>query len=412
MSQNENKFRSYIFLWAGVLLSVLISVAIINYSVDPYGMFDAPRVQGFNKFKPGATPKVRITKPYQVDAIKPQTIIAGNSRPEMGLDPANSCWPESAKPVYNLSIPGATVYMASRFIQHAIAGNDVKQVFWGLDFVDFVNHEAADSWPPPPARFEERLRVNVDGEKNGMYGLQRSKDQLGSLFSLDALKSSVQTVLGQSNTRSATVRRDGFNPASDFLDVMALEGQGLIFKQNNITVAEVFNQPGRSLFLNGKHSSLPFDALRHLLKRANKADVSVTLFINPYHSDYLARIKLAGLWDQFLLWKQELTYLVAEQGVLLWDFSGFNELSNEQPPALADKQTVLAWFWEPAHYRRQYGDMMLSQMLALSCHSSPKSAKGVLLDKEGVDALLEDFDAQMLLYFDNYPEAVMRIEAL
>lgn len=121
---------------------------------------------------------------------------------------------------------------------------------------------------------------------------------------------------------------------------------------------------------------------------------------------------MAGLWEPFSLWKRKLTILAAVQDVPLWDFSGFNEFSLEQPPSIGDKQNVLQWFWEPAHYRRQYGDMMLSQMLERSCDVLPLTAKGVLLDKYNIDKHLRDADTAMWRYHREYPQALERLEAL
>jgi hypothetical protein len=413
---SKKRYIYYTFSWLITFLITLLLAVTINYTVDPYGLFDTTRYEGFNRLKPAATSRVRISKPYQVDRIKPRTLIAGNSRPEMGLNPAAKCWPEASGPVYNISLPGAGVYMVGRYIQHAVSGNDVRQVFWGLDFIDFLNdmkkNEVEIIWPPETQAFESRLRVKVDGAVNDKYSLVRIIDYLNSLLSLDSLVDSIYTVNKQSNSNSRTLRRDGFNPAKNYTETMALEGQGLIFKQKNLSLREVFYKPGRTSIVNDKGNSEQFESIRQLLVFSSENNLDVVLFINPYHSDYLSTIQMAGLWGQFLLWKKYLTHISAEFGIPLWDFSGLNEKNIIQPPVIGNTKTRLKWFWEPAHYRKEYGDLMLEQMLGASCGVDETLANGVLLNRRNIEVHLRDSAAEMAHYISEFPLAIERLQKL
>ena len=415
MNNPSKQFRRYIWHWASALLVLLTIAAAINYFIDPYGLFDAPRITGINNLKPGATSRDRVVKPYMVDVFQPRTLIAGNSRPKMGLDPSNSCWSENHQPVYNMGLPGASVYMLSRNIQHAVAGNNIENIYWGLDFKDFLNKDASfqlDEWPPVAEAFEQRLKVNADGSTNSDYYIKRIKDYLSFLFSIDALEDSVSTIFSQSNRNSDTVRRDGFNPARKHLDIMALEGQGLLFKHNNIILTDRFNKPGNAIFLTKEHNSLQYESIRQTLQMAQTNNIKIVMFINPYHSDYLTIIRLAGLWDQFLLWKRQLTKLAEEFNTQLWDFSGFNKLSNLQPPEIGDTKSLLQWFWEPAHYRNQYGNLMLTQMLNTSCDQANLSANGELLTASSINDHLRNTNAAMLRYEYDHSRAIERLRKL
>ena len=67
--------------------------------------------------------------------------------------------------------------MQARTLQHAIAGNDVKLVLWGLDFLDFLSMHASTryqwQWPPQRKKFEDRLKVNADGSENHGYSVKK-----------------------------------------------------------------------------------------------------------------------------------------------------------------------------------------------------------------------------------------------
>ena len=416
MSTNNRQFRKYLRWWLTTLVLLLVAFAAINYFVDPYGLFDSPRINGFNRLKPSATTRDRVVKPYMVNTVAPATIIAGNSRPKMGVNPDNSCWLSSEQPVYNLGVPGASVYMVARYAQHAMAAGNVKQIFWGLDFIDFLNYRKRQTtdldWPPDAKAFEVRLRVDAQGKANNGYLLQRIKDHMTLLFSLDALKDSVVTILSQKNMNAPTVRRNGFDPAKKYIDIMRLEGQGLMFKQKDLSLMEIFNRPENRLFDNDRQQSPQFEVVQQFLKIAKQNNVELVLFINPYHSDYLTIVQQAGLWPMFQSWKRQLVIIADRFDVPLWDFSGYNDLSNIQPPAPGDTHTILKWFWEPAHYREQYGNQMLGKMLGRRCDKEDDVIAGVKLTPENIEQHIERENAAMLRYQSDFPDATKRIRKL
>jgi len=87
----------------------------------------------------------------------------------------------------------------------------------------------------------------------------------------------------------------------------------------------------------------------------------VVLFINPYHRDYLAIVREAGLWDQMLEWKRRLAGLARQHGVELFDFSGYGPGIDDDVSGLK-KGEALPWYWEPAHYRKELGELMIARM--------------------------------------------------
>lgn len=416
MAESKKQYRRYLQLWLVVVLAFLCFMAVINYLVDPYGMFDTVRVQGLNASKPAADTRVRLVKPYQVAGYAPHAIIGGNSRPEMGLNPDNACWPEDLRPVFNLALPGASVYMQARMLQHAIVDSDTRLVLWGLDFLDFLNRYAGTShqlqWPPERTEFEDRLKVNADGSENRGYGWKRLQDYLQTLFSLDAVEDSLKTLFGQADPHSSSIRRDGFNPARDYLGIIGWEGQGVLFQQKNREISRMFSHNGIKLFQGEGRWSPDFESVRRLLQFAQNHDVTVVLFINPYHADYLLTLDLAGRWPEFESWKRKLTSLADEFGAVLWDFSGINSLSTELAPAAGDKQTTLEWFWEPAHYRMEYGDLMLGRMLQRTCEEGYASPAGTLITTGNIDAHIIRLRTDMMRYKEQYVQVVERLRVL
>jgi hypothetical protein len=174
----------------------------------------------------------------------------------------------------------------------------------------------------------------------------------------------------------------------------------------------MFSRSGIKLFQGESRWSPDFESVRRLLQFARNHNVTVVLFINPYHSDYLLTLDLAGRWPQFESWKRQLTGLANEFGIELWDFSGINALSTEQAPVPGDKQTTLEWFWEPAHYRMEYGDLMLGRMLQRTCGEGDVSPVGSLITTGNIDAHISRLRTDMLHYKEQYVQVVERLRVL
>ncbi len=410
------KYKRFLRLWFAVVLAFLGVTALFNCLVDPYGLFDTSRIENFNAIKPAAGTHVRLAKPYQVIGFNPRTVIGGNSRPELGLDPNNGCWPTELRPIFNLGLPGAGTYMQARALQHAIADKEVELVLWGVDFLDFLNVHAKGydpgKWPQKRAAFENRFKINADGSQNQIYSLNKLQDQLYALFSLDTMKDSLQTILEQRNHNASSIRRDGFNPARDYLDMIAWEGQGVLFSQKNKSLAKMFARPELRLFQEESHWSEEYESVRQFLKFVQKYKVRVVLFINPYHVDYLSLLELSGRWPAFELWKRKLTSLAGEFNVELWDFSEINSFTTEKAPVLGDKTKTLKWFWEPAHYRREYGDLMLSRILKRTCGNGGSEPVGNLLSDKNIDDHLNSLRQSMVHYKERHIDTIEQMRAL
>lgn len=404
------------FLWvlAATFLLVFTLGAGFNYLVDPYGLFGTHRIPGFNELKPTASERVRVIKPYMAARAKPRVVIGGNSRPEMGLNPQSACWQSADQPVFNIGIPGADVFMQIRYVQHAVESGKAQRVLFGVDFLDFL----VDSSKPTGAIDWERLGQSYEGRLNlgskellGVHtSLQMVEDAVSGLFSLVALGDSITTVASQRDYDSATRLEDGFNPALDYLPIIRNEGQAVLFRQKNLEVRKRLQQKDLGVLDVYGHRTMPLEALRRFLGWSKSRGINVVLFINPYHSDYLVQIEMAGKWALFEDWKRQLTIIADEYSVPLWDFNAFDQYSTESPPAPNDKHTMLHWFWEPAHYRHELGDLMLAAMLSRPCGASTAPGQfGVEITEASVQPHLEQLRSDMHRFMDENLGVVRRL---
>ncbi|GAA0596665.1 hypothetical protein [Caenispirillum bisanense] len=364
--------RRYLGLAAAAFVTTLGLAAAVNVAVDPYALFGTPRVEGLTAVKPAAVERSRVTKPYQVERARPVTLIAGNSRAEIGLDPASRCWAEAERPVYNLGLPGASLTLQLATLRHAVDAGSVRTVVLTLDFLDFLR--AGDtatageggSGGETLRNSERRLRLLPDGSPNPDRWQQQATDLWKATLSLGALRDSAVTLASQRLPQAADLRDDGFNPARPYLGVIAAEGQAVLFRQKRKELDALFGQPGLRLPPRAEDSP-ELTALAATLDTLAVRGVRTLLVLNPYHAEYLAAVEDAGLWRDMRRWKEAVLAITEPRGLAVWDFNTLSAYSQEPVPAAGDRRSLLRWFWEPAHYRAELGELMLAAALGRDC---------------------------------------------
>ena len=390
--------RRFLIWWACATLFACLCGASINIVVDPYGLWDMPRQDGFNAVKPQAPSRSRIVKPSILLEVNPATVVVGNSRPEMGIDPNDECWPESAKPVFNLTRPGSSVEEQLILATHAIVGTDAKSIYLGVDYSDFISARFGTRQTfAPPQRFvgsERLLRENFyDANSKRLQTL--IKDRVAASFSLIALKDSVLTVLKQRTPYADNMTREGFYNAGAFATAVSQEGQRVLFEQKMPFIEQTFTPGKSSAFWPGEATSPRLLLLDSFLTFALVNDVNVTLFINPLHADFLDVMDDSGYWQEFEQWKRALAVLADKHGSALWDFSDYDEFSTgtdktDTPPY------ALRWFWEPSHYTAKLGSRMIASFNG-ACRD-PSPGFGAKVDPNSIEQRLTNVRTHKALY--------------
>jgi len=384
------KKYSFYFLLNTILITVVFSL--FNYIVDPYLLFETSRFSGFNDKKPTAENRSTLYKPYNVSTIMPKTIVVGNSRPEMGIDPTSSCWPDENRNIYSLTFPGLGAYGQVRALYHAVADNSVKNILFAVDFSDFLhkrnekNEKNEIEWPNPETDFYQRLFVDADGNENKQYQWSKVKDYAGALFSLDTLIDSVSTTLLQTE-HSVDRTTQGFNPANNYNEIIKYEGAWVLFKQKHNEIESRFSEKKLKLY-DTDNWSVEFEGIKRVINLALKKNIQLIIFINPYHYTYLEVIRSNGYWDEFENFKRSLTGTIQKYGngkVKLWDFSLYSSYTTLAPPSKNEGSNVPHWFWEPAHYKKILGNYMLADIYNSNCVKAEHEPIGVELNSYNIE---------------------------
>lgn len=369
----QHAMKRYLSTWFLATALMLLAVAAINLAVDPYGIFRLVDQPGFNSIKPAAASHGAMSKAYQVLRVQPKTLILGNSRAEVGLDPNHPAWPQNARPVYNAALPGTGTATSLRYLQHvlaAAAGDPAKQptlVLWGVDFMDFLT----DPSKPTPER-----NTNADNAETmrlltapaATHMRQQMRDYAESTLTLGALVDSITTLANQRNPYSVDLTQQGFNPMRDYLKITADEGYWAVFRQKELMYDKSFARFPKGIFDASGNTSKHWQDLRDIMRLCRQHGIELRLFTYPYHAHMLDTFERTGHTPGLELWKRALAKTLADEAVrsaqpavALWDFATRNAITVEAVPPKGDRKSSMRWYWEAGHFKSELGGVMLEK---------------------------------------------------
>ncbi|MFQ3248881.1 MAG: hypothetical protein ACI9O6_000685 [Glaciecola sp.] len=328
--------KRFIFFFGLCSVLFILFVGMINYLVNPFLMFQQSAANDIFTYKPEAATRVRTFKKYQADSQDYDVLIVGNSRVEMGLDPESPYFENQN--VYNVGVPGLSVPAQIAYANNVIESNNIETVYIGVDFVDFISQE----------------RPNFRDFK---FVPDKKNDYLSATFSLDALNASLMTIFNQKKY-SSTRTFKGFNPANDYTPILKSEGQEVLTSQKLGSLAKQIE--GKRFYQQEMNESeqSPVNILEKNVTKWKKSGKAIVIFINPYQDLYYDALAKSGLSDDFKTWRSIVKNIATNTDSTFYDFTNLG-MSHSN---LLNGEEELAYFWEPAHYKKELGEKMLKVM--------------------------------------------------
>ena len=283
--------------------------------------------------------------------IRPNILLLGSSRTEIGINPDNIAEKIAPKTIYNGALSGATMVHIESMVHHTLASAVPERIILGTDFFMFNEHNNY------PFTYPQLLKATPQGE-NSFYQLQR---YVLSLFSADITSASFSTLRDQKDgiTRISPSGFHNYNHRTEKL--RKREGLYQVFLKSEFLYAEDSWTPCANNSVNWEFG---IEKLRSLLRDTQRKDVEVTLFISPAHARLWLAMEHSGLWPEYEAWKRALTSLASEfENVQLWDFSQFNDFTQEALPPLGDKQSSMRWYYDVSHYHQDLGNLVLEHLV-------------------------------------------------
>lgn len=397
---------------------LMLLAATLVVAVDPYRLYHGAAEPGWAPVKPKAGPNGAMSKAYHVLRARPGGLILGNSRAEVGFDPAHPAWPDDARPIYNLALPGTGVRSSHDYLLHVLTERQqtapdrpLRTVLLGLDLMDYLVEAQAPavqggegSTDPAAARLHGASSPALGGRT-----LRQLRDYAQSTLTMGALFDALQTLAAQRDPYAADLDAQGFNPMRDYIKIAADEGYWRLFRQKDLANSRSFARRPTALIHADGREGAPLRELRKILALCRERGIDLRLVIYPYHAHLLEIIAATGHWPTFEQWKRQLVRLVDEEGrgtVALWDFSGFDSHTAEAVPPPGDRRTTMRWYWEAGHFKRELGDQVLARVFG---EAAAEPGFGVRLDAGNVEAHIVGLQAQREAYRAAHPADVRDI---
>jgi hypothetical protein len=406
-------FSKYLKGLASLILTSLLMVISFNRFMDPYALYDGPRIDGININKPAFYTHIQIAKATTVRRLKPSAIVLGTSRANYGIDPLHPGW--HAKPVYNLALPAANIYENYRYLQHAHAIKPLKQVVLMLDFLMFNAASNGDK-----KKFDEHmLAVDLDGHPSGS-----NYYVILVMASMDTFRMSIDTFFKR-NISGFQAFKNNFRPYFP---------NGLrepTYKRYEIQKGgghhSAFMATERNYFSSSYHNFEfatekrdNWQVYRQLVAMSYQQGIDLYIVISPSHARQFEVIAVKGLWEIFEQWKRQLIRITEQEAAKsgkaplpTWDFSGFNHYTTEEVPPQGDANTEMKWYWESSHYKKELGDLVLDrifdhQMSERTVHSD----FGVLLTSKNIENHLQQIRTDQQQWRTSFPRDAQEIRQL
>jgi len=386
---------------------MVLAIVGFNRLINPYALYGGPTIEGINANKTALSSHMRMIKAAAIRQQRPTAIVLGTSRGEYGIDPEHPGW--GTQSVYNLSLPGANLYEAFRYLQHAQAIQPLQQVVLMLDF--FIFNAVKN---PNEADFrEERLATRADGQPQS-FNLEES---LSTIASLDTTFASIETLAKQNSSGNTIYLVNGMRkPTHNAINTRKEGGHHKAFLSSEKGYFNIHYD--QFSFKTTQRNN--WQIHQQLLELAHQQGITLHIAISPSHARQFETMAAKGIWDLFEQWKRQLVALnesvAAEQKQKpfpLWDFSGYNDYTTETVPALGDRETAMQWYWESSHYKKELGDLVLDQIF--DYHSPEREVAndfGVKLTSKNITAHLAKIRQDRQRWQASHPDDVVEIEAL
>ncbi|MFM2409024.1 MAG: hypothetical protein RL358_1766 [Pseudomonadota bacterium] len=377
----------------------LVALAGFNYLIDPYNIWNSPKIRGLNTAQSELGTHERIYKTVGLARHPADTVILGTSRSDIGLNPDH---PALESKAINLAISAQPNRETRKLFDALSDKQEINTFVIGLDF--FVSNNLLSE--PPDFVVE-----NFSHSREWKLALSGS-----------TLKDSALTILKRKALLSDTWSEHGLRLWSAQYIKDGGGHRKLMKASENGYLSQLYLPvPSCSYDISSTNGRLPqLEEIRAIFARAHRDHITLKLLISASHARQWETLAAGGLWGKWEEWKHRLVKMNEEEAQRagqpvfpLWDFSGYHSISTETVPALGDTTTMMRWYFDSSHYTPAAGDLVLDRIFD---YKSPSRTVpddfGVLLTSKNIEAHLVSIRAAREHYRLSHPEDIAEIEAM
>lgn len=384
-------------------LSILLGIPLVGVAVtvlicalvDPFGLYrwTAAR-EGFDAHKPRQQSHERMVRAADLTRLRPDALILGTSRAQVGLDPEAAAWAGTALLAANSAFSDGTPYEALRYLEHAHARSKIKVAIFGADYLSFVGGARKS-----PDFSDDRLAI---GKAHGAQPFFAWADAPSALLSLDALRISRRTLLEQDQPSYFTDRgrRNTQTMERRIVDQGGARGA---FVWSERDYADSY------LCADTTRLRAHLEDFTALVEFAKREGIRMVVLISPSHVRSLELLRATGLWPEVERFKREVARITDAAGFELWEFGVADARTTaEEVPRAGDASARMRWYWESSHFKKELGDVALARVLGAPT-AEGLADWGELSTPESLGAVLMKVSGGLLAWAAAHPDDVEEI---
>lgn len=370
------------------VLMLLTFIIIFNWLINPFDIFDSPKISHLNENKLKVSKYSRVYKAIVLKKTKPKIIFLGTSRTEYGMDPNNQNL--NSATAYNSATASGFPVEYEYYADMAIK-NGVNHIIIGTDFFAFYS--------------KDLMRAGFDKE------VFKDSIPVKYFLSLNACESSFKVIgnrkqmeyLETGQRSSSSLERD-FNQNGSYKKSFQKNEKGYLTNAYQRDFCKIKSEHWR--------------AFERILDKAHQHNVKVTLFISPSHArqwEVLDRAQGYGIFEEFkrklVGINETIAYKNNKIPFALWDFSGYSILTTEVVPN--DPNAKMKWYWDSSHYKKELGDVVLDRMFDGNFSGGQNYPDfGVKLTSENIEAHLAKLRIDRTRWQASHPIDIQEIQDL
>lgn len=370
--------RKYTYVFFTTLAALSVLVVVFNWLVDPFWYYRDVSVPGFNAVKTKFMNYERHVKPSMVEREQPAVLIFGSSFSEVGFDPMHPALQAIGR-TYNFGLAGEAWNAVQCDVKFALKNDThLREIVLGIH---------------PSGMPETDCRKEISQMEH--------PEQRAFLFSMDALQSSINTILEQRREKpSHTLEgmyfysRGKTGTEKRFREVFALTPS--CDSKHGVFTADTASAEREALDLGG---------LQTILHDAVAKGIKVKLVVYPRHALAIERDYRCGMrqtrWDDL---EQIVSMVKREAGssAEVWDFEGYNDICTEPISDAAAK------YWQDLyHFNYEFGNEMLDEI-----YSRKPVTLGTRLTQENIPVRARDEQKARAAFLASHPYFQRQLEQL
>ncbi len=328
-------------------------IAIFNRIIDPYNIFNTPKIG-----------KINIDKPFfstfeSLHKKKPNAIILGSSRAMLGLDPMHYKWDPLT--TYNLATAGSNIYESYMYMQYAHKIMPLKKVVLTLDFMSFnasIDKTSIESSEKLDMDYFSKLHLPNKTLTDKIDIFTRT---LKDAISFGVFLDSFNTVLSQTELTYPLIQDKWIGSYIEHQPPSHL----MFIRTENAFYRKHYHN---FKFINNNRDNIQI--LEDIISFSHRNKIDLKIIISPIHARLLEIINSKGLWSKFEEWKKEIVIAnnnkskeYSKRKFPVWDFADYSTYTTEIIPLPNDPIPSTKWYWESSHYKKELGDLMLNIVL-------------------------------------------------